>query len=95
MPFGRPNPSRLIVRPGIGHPQGVLGVFSYYSLVMLLLNMACLTVAFAFNGTSPSNHKLFTSALAGVRHGVSKGVKRRPQFNCLAGSYPGVAACRA
>jgi hypothetical protein len=28
-----------------GHPQGVFGVFSYYKLVMLFLNMICLTVA--------------------------------------------------
>jgi hypothetical protein len=29
----------------IGHPQGVFGVFSYYKLVMLFINMVCLTVA--------------------------------------------------
>ena len=44
-PFGRPTPGRPIGRPGVGHPQGVFGVFSYYKLVMLFLNMVCLTVA--------------------------------------------------
>jgi hypothetical protein len=34
-----------IGRLGIGHPQGAFGVFSYYQLVMLFLNMVCLTVA--------------------------------------------------
>jgi hypothetical protein len=29
-PFGRPIPGRLISRLGVGHPQGVFGVFSYY-----------------------------------------------------------------
>jgi hypothetical protein len=33
-PFGRPIPGRLVGRPGVGHPQGVFGVFSYYLLVM-------------------------------------------------------------
>jgi hypothetical protein len=28
-------------------PQGVFGVFSYYQLVMLFLNMVCLTLALA------------------------------------------------
>jgi hypothetical protein len=33
--------------PGVGHAQGVFGVFSNYRLVMLFLNMVCLVVAFA------------------------------------------------
>jgi hypothetical protein len=32
MPFGRPTPGRPISRPGVGHPQCVFGVFSYYEL---------------------------------------------------------------
>jgi hypothetical protein len=49
MPFGRPNPGRPIGCPGVGHHQGVFGVFTYYyQLVMLFLNMVCLTVALAF-----------------------------------------------
>jgi hypothetical protein len=28
--FGRPNPGRSIGCPGVGHPQGVFGIFSYY-----------------------------------------------------------------
>jgi hypothetical protein len=35
-------------RPSVVHPQGAFDVFSYYQLVMLFLNMVCLTVALAF-----------------------------------------------
>jgi hypothetical protein len=38
-----PNPGR----PGVGHPQGVFCVFRYNKLVMLFLNMVCLTVGVA------------------------------------------------
>jgi hypothetical protein len=31
-------------RPGVSHPQGVFAVFSYYKLVILFINMVCLTV---------------------------------------------------
>jgi hypothetical protein len=44
-PFGRPTPEPPIGRPGVGHSRGIFGVFSYYQLVMLFLNMFCLTVA--------------------------------------------------
>jgi hypothetical protein len=44
-PFGWPTPGRPVGRPGVGHPQGVFDVFSYYQLVTLFLNMVCLTVA--------------------------------------------------
>jgi hypothetical protein len=47
MPLGRPTSGRHIGRLGVGHPQGVFGVFSYYQLVMLFLNMVCLTVVLA------------------------------------------------
>jgi hypothetical protein len=30
MPFGRKTPSQAITRPGVGRPQGIFGVFSYY-----------------------------------------------------------------
>jgi hypothetical protein len=50
MPFGRPTPSRPVGRPGVDHPQGILGVFCYYVssssidyVVRLFLNMVCLT----------------------------------------------------
>jgi hypothetical protein len=43
-PFGRPTPGQPVGRPGAGHPHDVFGVFSYYQLVMLFLNMVCLTV---------------------------------------------------
>ena len=43
--FGQPAPSWPNGHPGVGHPQGVFGGFSYYQLVMLLLNMVCLIVA--------------------------------------------------
>jgi hypothetical protein len=33
-PCGRPNPVRPIGRPRVGHPQGIFGGFSYYSLVI-------------------------------------------------------------
>jgi hypothetical protein len=42
--FGWPTPGRLIGRPGVGHPQGIFGVFSYCQLVILFLNMVYLTV---------------------------------------------------
>jgi hypothetical protein len=29
-PFRRPIPSRPVGRPGVGHPQGVIGVFGYH-----------------------------------------------------------------
>jgi hypothetical protein len=44
-PFGQPTPSRPIGRRGVGHAQSVFGIFSYYLLVILFLNMVCLTVA--------------------------------------------------
>jgi hypothetical protein len=50
MPFGLPTPVRPIGRPGVGHPQGVFGVFSYYYLVMPFLSVVCLTVALFFQG---------------------------------------------
>jgi hypothetical protein len=34
-PFGRPTPGRPIGRPGVGRPSGVVGVFSYYLLLIL------------------------------------------------------------
>jgi hypothetical protein len=39
-PFRRPTPGRPIGRPGLA-TLGVIGVFSYYLLVMLFLNMVC------------------------------------------------------
>jgi hypothetical protein len=47
MPFGWPTPCQPIGCPGVGLPQGVFGVFSYQS-IMLILNMVWLTVALAF-----------------------------------------------
>jgi hypothetical protein len=47
-PFGRPTPGRPVGRLGVGHPQGVFGSFDFYQLVMLILNMVCLTVTLAF-----------------------------------------------
>jgi hypothetical protein len=46
-PFGRPTPGWPVDCPGLGRPQGVFGVFSYCELLMLFLNMVCLTVALA------------------------------------------------
>jgi hypothetical protein len=45
--FGQPTHGQPISCPGVGHPQGIFGVFSYYWLVMLFINMVCLTVALA------------------------------------------------
>jgi WD40 repeat protein len=45
MPFGRPTPGQAIVRLGVARPKRVFGVFSYYRLVMLFLDMVCLTMA--------------------------------------------------
>jgi hypothetical protein len=47
-PFGWPTPGRSIGRPEVGHSQDVFGVFFCYELVMLLLNMVCLTVELAY-----------------------------------------------
>jgi hypothetical protein len=38
----------VTVHPGVGHPRGVFGIFTYYQLVMLFLNVVCLTVASHF-----------------------------------------------
>jgi hypothetical protein len=38
-PCGRPSPGRPIRRPGSVCPQGVMGGFSYYYLVMLISNI--------------------------------------------------------
>jgi hypothetical protein len=38
-PCGWPAPGRPIGRPGSGHPQGVMGGFSYYQLVILISNI--------------------------------------------------------
>jgi hypothetical protein len=45
--FGRLTPSWPAGRPGVGFPQGIFGVFSYNEIVMLFLNMVCLTMALA------------------------------------------------
>jgi hypothetical protein len=39
MPFGRPTPGRPIGWLGVGLPQGIMGGFSYYWLVMLISNI--------------------------------------------------------
>jgi hypothetical protein len=49
MPFGRPTPSWADGRPGVDHPEGEFDVFSYYQLVILFLNMVCLTMALAIS----------------------------------------------
>jgi hypothetical protein len=46
MPFGQPTPSRPIGRLGVGHSQGVFGVFSYYQLVKLFSNIVPLIMEF-------------------------------------------------
>jgi hypothetical protein len=53
--FGWSTSGRPIGHPGGGNPQGVFGVFSYYQLVMLFLNMVSLTMA----------HALINSVLVG------------------------------
>jgi hypothetical protein len=45
----RPNSGQPIGQPGAGRPQGVFGVFSYYKLVVLFLNMVCMIMALAQN----------------------------------------------
>jgi tRNA C32,U32 (ribose-2'-O)-methylase TrmJ len=52
MAFGRPTPGRHIGRPGVGHPQGVFGVFSNVISVMLFVDMFCLNVAFTVRVSS-------------------------------------------
>jgi hypothetical protein len=46
--FGWQNHGRPIDCPEVGHTQGIFGVFSYYQLAMLFLNMVCLTVVLAY-----------------------------------------------
>jgi hypothetical protein len=46
-PSGGQPLAGLSAARGVGHTQGVFGVFSYYQLVMFFLNMVCLTVALA------------------------------------------------
>jgi hypothetical protein len=54
---GQP-PGRPIDRPGVGCPKGVFGVFSYYELVMLFLNMVCLTVALTYRDKKMEGEKV-------------------------------------
>jgi hypothetical protein len=44
-----PTPGWRIGCLGVGHPQGVFGIFSYYELVTLFFNMVCLTMSLAFS----------------------------------------------
>jgi hypothetical protein len=86
-PFGRPTPGRHIGRPGVGNLQDVFGVFSYYLLVMLFLNMVCLTVAHSGLGRVIASRQVARKFILnwrwppiGVQRGVSKRVEdgRRP-----------------
>jgi hypothetical protein len=45
-PCGRPAPGRPIGRPGVGRPLGVIGVFSYYQLIIFISNIVPLIVKF-------------------------------------------------
>jgi hypothetical protein len=45
-PFEWPTPGRPIGRPGVGHPQGVFGGFSYYQLVIRFSNIVPLIMEF-------------------------------------------------
>jgi hypothetical protein len=38
-PFGQPIPGRPVNRTGVGHSQGLFGVFSYYQLVISFFNI--------------------------------------------------------
>jgi hypothetical protein len=48
MPFGQPTPGRPIGRPGVGHPSGLFGVFSYYWLMILVFNIVPLIMEFTY-----------------------------------------------
>jgi hypothetical protein len=50
-PCGRPASDRPIGRPGSGVPQGVIGVFSYYKLVILIFNIVPLISEFTYEVT--------------------------------------------
>jgi hypothetical protein len=45
-PCGRPAPGRPIRRLGSGRPQGIIGVFSYYQLVILSFDIVPLIMEF-------------------------------------------------
>jgi hypothetical protein len=45
-PCRRPTPGWPISRPGVGHPQGVFGGFSYYQLVIVFFNIVPLIKEF-------------------------------------------------
>jgi hypothetical protein len=46
MPCGQPAPGRPFGHPGSGPPQGILGGFSYYQLVILIFNIVPLIMEF-------------------------------------------------
>jgi hypothetical protein len=48
-PFGRPTLFRPIGRPGVGCSQGVFGVFSYYSLVIIFFSIVPLIMDFTYS----------------------------------------------
>jgi hypothetical protein len=70
-PFGQPTPGQPIGRPRVGPSQGIFGVFSYYHLVMLFLNMVCLIVAAALTilviFTDAFIRTVFQRAIQGVQ----------------------------
>jgi hypothetical protein len=45
-PFRQPTPGHSIGRPGVGCPQGICGGFSYYQVVMILINIVPLIIEF-------------------------------------------------
>jgi hypothetical protein len=59
--------------PGAGHPQGVFGVFSYYQLVTLILNMVCLTVA--------SPNQTLRAKVKGGKEGINTTAQAKSEFS--------------
>jgi hypothetical protein len=97
MPFGRLTPGRPIGRLGISHPQGVFGVFSYYQLVMLFLNVVCLTVTLAYcfslcthiSGSSKSPEFPTTKKSSVHFEGVLHNTSTHPSLDAHRNTIPG------
>ena len=60
----------------VGYPQDVFGVFSYYQLVTIFLNMVCLTVAlFVKKNQSKLTHIKFNPIYPLILCGDDKSVE--------------------
>jgi hypothetical protein len=77
MPCGRPTPGRPVGRPGVSHPQGVFGGFSYYESVLSSFNHL-VSMIMEFN-KSDEVHKILEAILRDPSS-VSLGAKKDKEY---------------